>query len=389
MIDIIETLSQLQGLVAAGYGDPDYYKDKRVWEKYGMVKASYANDLVLFNYTAECNSKPPDTWNYFETISRGLILHRHTGNIIAHPFHKFWNYVEGTIIDSPIKELTEKMDGSLGIIYYHNGGWHVATRGSFDSEQAVWAEKYLHKNYDVSLLNLAYTYLVEIIYPENRIVVDYGSRTDLVLIGMRANLSSGVDLPYSEYSIYGNTAKFNLPRTVVVNSLEDIKHVIENLDQNAEGFVARLDNGTRLKFKTEDYMRIHKFISYFSFKHVLEAVQNNNIKEIISLCPTMYLQMLYAYVTEINNSYAKLSSELEIMYKRCDSYALFFTPSDLTDEEYNRMYKKTYAEVVLNEFKNYSKLLFMKRDGKDLSEEIYKEIERNHKEDKVFTFDDE
>ena len=40
-------------------------------------------------------------------------------------------------------ETMEKLDGSLIIIFHHNGRWRTATKGSFTSSQAQWAENFL------------------------------------------------------------------------------------------------------------------------------------------------------------------------------------------------------------------------------------------------------
>ena len=52
----------------------------------------------------------------------------------------------------------------------------MATRWSFTSEQAIRGMEILKRNYPVfdKVWMKEYAYLVEIIYPENRIVVDYG-----------------------------------------------------------------------------------------------------------------------------------------------------------------------------------------------------------------------
>jgi hypothetical protein len=73
------------------------------------------------------------------------------------------------------------MDGSLGILFYYRGEWVVTTRGSFTSDQAIRAKKILDEKYNLDLFNWKHTYLFEIIYPENRIVVRYDYE-DLIFI---------------------------------------------------------------------------------------------------------------------------------------------------------------------------------------------------------------
>src|SRR5687767_12047572 len=132
---MIESMEQLQALVKAGETN---------WAQYGDVRAVYHEGLVLFNYTQQ--AQYAGRWNWFEQQSRGLILNAVTGEIVARPFPKFFNLGERTPApNATIDYITEKWDGSLGILYRHNGQFKIATRGSFTGEQAVWATDYFQR----------------------------------------------------------------------------------------------------------------------------------------------------------------------------------------------------------------------------------------------------
>jgi RNA ligase len=104
-------------------------------------------------------------------MCRGLVTDD-KGNIVARPFKKFFNMEEGKHTPTSDFEVYDKMDGSLGIFFYYEGGWVMATRGSFTSDQAVKGYEMMFK-YDFANLHKDYTYLFEIIYDQNRIVVKY------------------------------------------------------------------------------------------------------------------------------------------------------------------------------------------------------------------------
>merc|ERR1711923_624090 len=74
-------------------------------------------------------------------------------------------------------QINDKMDGSLGIIFYCDTvkHWRCATRGSFASNQAKWATEYLKTNAKVyeNIFVKGHTYLVEIIWSENKIIIEY------------------------------------------------------------------------------------------------------------------------------------------------------------------------------------------------------------------------
>ena len=97
--------------------------------------------LTIYNYTKVAQFTP-ELWNHVTDLCRGLIVDAER-NLVARGFEKFWNlddarHPETLMANLPTTPpvLTRKMDGSLGIGYALAGKWYVATRGSFDSEQA-------------------------------------------------------------------------------------------------------------------------------------------------------------------------------------------------------------------------------------------------------------
>ena len=81
-------------------------------------------------------------------------------------------------------ELYEKMDGNLAIMFHYREKRIFCTRGSFCSDQALKAEEIFKKNYLIRNVMKECTYCFEIIYPENKIVVDYGEIEDLFLLSI-------------------------------------------------------------------------------------------------------------------------------------------------------------------------------------------------------------
>ena len=129
--------------------------DKRV--KNGLIYCKRYEDLTIYNYTPEVQFKK--LWDEYTLVARGLILNN-KGDIVARPWAKFFNLneipeTEINSLDESIQlDITVKMDGSLGILYKHKGEWKIATRGSFDSDQAKKATKILNIKYANSLSKL-------------------------------------------------------------------------------------------------------------------------------------------------------------------------------------------------------------------------------------------
>lgn len=249
------------------------------YEELGAVKATLhpKGELLIFNYTQIAQFA--GTWSPVERVCRGLIIHWPTATVRARGFDKFFNLSQmpetqiTALPDGPM-EVTEKVDGSLGILFndgFHAGdSWAIATRGSFTSEQAIWATEHLHHRYDMSGLPEDVSLLFEIIYPENRIVLDYGERKDLVLIGAR--YLDGRDGSYADLQYYADTFGFPLVPRFEVESLEALAHLATQRI-GEEGWVVRFADGFRVKLKTTEYLRQHAIITHTSSLTIWESLK--------------------------------------------------------------------------------------------------------------------
>jgi RNA ligase len=166
-----------------------YYNDGLLHKQTHPTK-----DLTIWNYSPKVQYER--LWDDITLQCRGLVTNS-KGDIVARPFKKFFNYEEHKPEDIPNETYVvyEKMDGSLGILFNYEGEWILATRGSFTSPQAIKGKEILDRH-DISAWRKDNTYLFEIIYPENRIVVDYKGEEKLVVIGA-FHTESGMEIPDS------------------------------------------------------------------------------------------------------------------------------------------------------------------------------------------------
>ena len=208
--------------------------------------------LWLYNYSKRAQHK--DAWNEATRVCRGLIMDAEL-NIVSRPFSKFFSYWEINPDEIPHEKftVTDKVDGSLGISYWYKGVWRIATRGSFDGKQATRANKILRRKYaaEVKKMQPQYTYLFEIIYPENRIIVDYGTREELILLAV-IDTETGAEITDFE--------PLNFPRLKTFDNFKTFEDVLNYTDDKAEGFVMRFESGLRLKVKFDEYKRLHKIM---------------------------------------------------------------------------------------------------------------------------------
>ncbi len=212
--------------------------------------------LSLFIYTPRCVYE--DGWDDYTLLARGLILDEAAGTVVATPFPKFFNLGErhGAVPNLPF-EAFEKLDGSLIIVFHHGDRWRCATKGAFESEQALWAQARLD-GADLSALTPGATYLFEAVYPENRIVIRY-TQPALVLLG--AYGADGREWTHAEVLAVAQALGWPAAGRRAFASLGDMVSHAAGLPRDAEGFVVRFEDGLRLKLKGAEYRRIHALIS--------------------------------------------------------------------------------------------------------------------------------
>lgn len=320
-----------------------------------MVKKGYVkeikhdkHDLFLYNYTPK--TQYDSFWNEVTLQCRGLILDK-KGNKIAVPFKKFFNIEELDNIPKLNFDVFEKMDGSLGIMYFANDKPFIATRGSFNSEQSQKANELLYTkyNYLFEKLDKSKTYLFEIIYPSNKIVVNYNGIEDLFLIAIIDNKT-------------GNDCKIEEIGFPIVKKYDGIKDIneLKNLNtENKEGFVIRFENGFRVKIKFSDYIRLHRLITQFSNVSIWDCLKNNDdINQLLKNVPDEFYEWVKITKIDLEKKFETIETECKKVFKILET------------RKQTALYFKS---------QKYPKVLFSMLDNRDYSDLIWKIIKPNFK----------
>ena len=241
----------------------------------GNVQSKDVDELRIYNYTRRCQYKRK--WNEINMIARGLILCPHKNKIVAIPFPKFFNWGEISYqLPRTGFTATQKVDGSLGIIYYWNGRWRVSTRGSLNSEQAVWAEKWLYANIDVSVLDKNVTYLAEIVYKDNKVVIEYDVEGLFLLAAY--NVNTGEELEQHEVIKFGFDNGFLVPTAFSYSKCDNFYSLVEICESewfSDEGFVVRFNDGLRVKLKGKQYTKLHRYINDVNPHRIWKMLAND------------------------------------------------------------------------------------------------------------------
>lgn len=326
-----------------------------------LLAVRQQDDLIICNYTQNCTFS--GAWNNVTMQCRGLILRldapyekaTRIEEVVALPFAKFFNLGEnGRYPDSPLVEVAEKMDGSLGILYRHNGEYRVATRGSFDSEQARWATAWIQENKFLKIPD-SITLMFEIIYPGNRVVVDYGQREQLVVLAARDRFS-GQECRGFAKSLVAEWDYFGTPE--IYHGYADIADLVQEsktLDASLEGWVCRFADGSRFKIKGQGYLAIHRLIMGLSQKRVIEAMIDGSLTSWLATIPEEFLPEVRQWEADIQSQIDTICECIE------EHYAL--APKES---------RKEYALYVKDACPSFLPHMFLRLDGRDYTSLILK-----------------
>lgn len=324
--------------------------------------------LTIYNYSRSCQYE--SAWDEVTLQCRGLIMDDR-GVIIARGFNKFFNYEEAATagqipINGDYVYVQEKMDGSLGILFYYEDAWHMATRGSFHSEQAVEGLKILKEKYnELIAFNRSVVYLCEIIYPENRIVVDYGSKPKIVFLSV---ISQGEELHWTTACAFfkaNGIKKADLVKTdqYFKFSPELYESLKAQNTKNAEGFVLRFQPGNfRMKIKFEDYVRLHRLLTNFSNVDIWEHLsRGEELDQFLEMVPDEFDKWVRDWEVALKVSHV-------LWMKNAQSYL------DQLAKEGFTCRKDEALWIQENISQRYWSILFSMLNGRDPSSLIWKQI---------------
>lgn len=306
--------------------------------------------LTIYNYTDKVQWD--GLWDEVTLMCRGLVVDD-LGNVVARPFKKFFNLSEGRTVCTDDYVIFDKMDGSLGVLFFYGGNWIFSSRGSFTSDQAIKGRELLDSVCDYNLLDKNNTYCFEIVYKENKIVVDYGDFEGCVLTAV-FNTQTGEEQTLDGWGL--ETVKsynFDTP-------LKELHTIIKN---NEEGYVVKFSNGERCKIKGAEYLRLHKIMSEMSTTAVWECLQSgSDITSILSNVPDEYFDKVREYERDLKSKFEFRKSWLELEY--------------LTKYKDIKTSKELASEIKDLEYKHF---IFSLYNGKDITESVWKSVKPEYK----------
>lgn len=328
--------------------------------------------LVIYNYTPKATYEfSAPSWPEPLALCRGLVLDDE-GNIVGRSYKKFWNYsqVMDIIPDSGEPDLLEKVDGSLILAFMYHGELVVASRGSFESDQAKHAAAIIQKMEALTSgpfyqywfnVESGYTAVFEVVYPENRVVVDYGDTDQLVLLDVIENDTGRHNdnlkcLLYDAWSFSDSAQRFIRYADICQTSIADAS---VSAKENVEGYVARWPCGFRAKIKLAEYVRLHRLMYCVSSTTIWENLRSGlPMDELLDRVPSAFKD----WVEGTRNS-------LIFQYRTVEETCQYVLDS-LSHLKHDR---KAFAGEV-KQYSCFPQVVFLMLDGKLYSDTIWKAV---------------
>lgn len=254
--------------------------------------------------------------------SRGLLLNSADNwSRVAHPFNRFFNLGEpgAAEIDWSTARVQEKLDGSLIVMYYWAGAWHVNTRKTPGAGSPVgdwgisfadlfwrcWDQQYGDAGFDH--LVPGFTYCWELTSPLNR-VVTHNLDERITLLAVR-------DAQGQEQDVQQYQNAFDVVRHYEFGSAEAAAQAAELLDPlNQEGFVVVDAEFRRIKIKSSHYVAIHHTVTSLNTRSIVELICNGEADEVLVHFP------------EIQREYQRIADHISSEINTIDRWFEFLQP---------------------------------------------------------------
>ena len=277
---------------------------EKLTERFGIKVREYPDRYVL-NY---CQIE--SSGQRFEQIvreCRALILTRDF-QVLSRTFDRFFNLGEdpqSTRFSIAQSQVFEKLDGSLLSVYHDGREWCVQSRSMAHAEGETASGKTFREVFDLCLLNTPaetfqqftshlnenYTYIFEMVSPENRVVKSYGSSRSIYLLGIR-DKSSG---EFLSQDVCDLIAEWDLgvprPRRYEFGTVQEVLDSMPGLPVLDEGYIAVIETPGQdpwyLKIKNPAYLAVAnlRMNGAISGKRVITLVVGNDHEEYLGYFP--------------------------------------------------------------------------------------------------------
>ena len=260
---------------------PEALLMQRIEEGYVNVNQHKKFPLAIYTYSKSATFDY--VWDEATCKCRGLIVDLRDMTILARPFEKFFNVAEKAGITreqfpqgGPI--ITNKLDGNLITLYPWEGRWWAASKGSFHSEHADWANNWLFYNCKCDWPE-GYTPVFEMIAEElEHHVVHYGKEASGLYLIALVNNETGEEMDNAgRYHWAGLNEVPCIPLETIA-----LAGALAANEKNAEGYVLSWprfgQTPVRVKVKFPEFLRLQKLVHNIGPKEILDYMRKPELK---------------------------------------------------------------------------------------------------------------
>lgn len=252
---------------------------------------------------------------------RGLILVKDTLEVACRPMGRFFNYTEPgcTAVLDESADFYPKVDGSLIKIYYFNGKWYIATRGTVFADntthmsdvtfadlvyRALHVDNHIHfsalaDNY----LNKNISYNFEVTSVENRVVTRYEGYT-LTYLNSRIT-KTGEYIDQSDI-VQKFGAKIQTP--LKFKNAEEAVLYVDQLVDLQEGLVVYNNGMPSGKLKNTLYVHVHhsRGDGPITIKRIKNLIYEQDHEEYLGYFPED-TPLFQPYIAAYNNLFVRFA----------------------------------------------------------------------------------
>lgn len=321
----------------------------------GLIRKQYdpTRPLSIYTYSTVCELN--EAWDEYTRESRGLVLDD-KGRVVIPCIPKFFNsgtkFAEPINLSDPATEITEKNDGYLIQIKKDSEyGLVITSKGSFTSKMVEKAKELVNEDQ----LEEGILYVCELCcnFPGDEAIIVTRWKEDPKLVCFSKRNEDGKDLPLIDIPECFEIVKRFSP--------QEAEEYLKRKD--IEGVVAYQD-GKRVKFKTEHFLRLHRLISDVRKIRVWELLASGHDIDEIQV-PDEFMNQMKIWRQEMLDQIAKWNSVLFQYEKQTGSW----TDKDLA---LNQDIPQFYKVMIFNRRKNKPYMVYM---WKKLKEQIKEENE--------------
>jgi len=317
--------------------------------KKGLIRSQKYKDMTIYQYTEFTQFE--SLWNNCTLNARGIVFDD-DGVLVQRCMPKFFNHdepdgikVEKLMLKEQLPVIQEKLDGSLiKITKDQKHGLVITSKASFESDQAKMAKEIVEEN-NYSFKE-GWTYHFELIHPDNQIVLNYGDERKLVLLAIIDN-KTGRDIDIYMFKSFEKPQLYELGVLLNVNAL--------NKDGLHEGVVVNYGS-YRLKYKTDEYIRLHRIVTEFTPKRVWEALSSGQRIDRMNI-PEEFIKWLDETERKLLLEYNELFDKINQVL--ADTINMTNKEIALSDDE------------AIKEMREY---IFAIRSGKSIEAKVWKAI---------------